>query len=89
MELNTIRPKTYFKDFEGNATFFVTITCKYRRQLLSNIIEKEVKLTEVGELVNKIWSNLQEYYPQVEIGKFVLMPDHLHGIIKVTQIKDQ
>lgn len=78
-------PKTYFKDFEGNSMFFVTIVCKYRKPILSRIVNHEIQLTEFGQIVENSWNDQSEIHPQVEIGKYVLMPDHLHGIIKITQ----
>ena len=90
MEANKNKnPKTYFKDYKGNAMFFVTIICKYRKPLLSTITNNEVILTEAGKIVDNIWSNLSDRYPQIEVEKYVLMAEHLHGIINIYQIKEQ
>ncbi len=85
MQNSKKKPKTYFKDYEGDSKFFVTIICKNRKPILSIIVNKEVQLTEFGLIVENIWNDQADIHPQVEMGKYVLMPNHLHGIIKITQ----
>ncbi|MCX6145956.1 MAG: transposase [Candidatus Kapabacteria bacterium] len=38
-------------------------------------------LTEIGELVLKVWYNLPNYYPNLELDEIVIMPNHIHFII--------
>jgi len=40
-------------------------------------------LNEPGKMILQIWNDMPIYYPGVELGEFVVMPDHIHGIIKI------
>ncbi len=41
-------------------------------------------LSVAGKMVNRIWSEIPEYYPGIEIDEFQIMPDHFHGVIHIT-----
>jgi REP element-mobilizing transposase RayT len=38
-------------------------------------------LNDSGKMVQQTWHEMHEHYPDIEIGEFVVMPDHIHGII--------
>jgi putative transposase len=40
-------------------------------------------LNEAGDMVQKIWNELPDHYPHVETDEFIVMPDHVHGIIVI------
>ena len=40
-----------------------------------------MELNAVGRIVEKVWHELPEHYPHVELDAFVVMPDHVHGIV--------
>jgi len=40
-------------------------------------------LNDSGKMVQQIWNEMPKYYPGVELGEFIVMPDHIHGIIKI------
>ena len=41
-------------------------------------------LNEYGEIVQKWWNEIPIHFPTVELGMFVIMPNHVHGIIFIT-----
>ena len=43
-----------------------------------------MNLNELGKIVQTHWFNIPNYYPHVELGEFILMPNHLHGLLKLT-----
>ena len=40
-----------------------------------------MRLNEIGRIVEKTWTALPEHYPQVQLDIFVVMPNHVHGVI--------
>jgi REP element-mobilizing transposase RayT len=40
-------------------------------------------LNDSGKIVQKIWNEMPKYYSSVELGEFIVMPDHIHGIIEI------
>jgi len=49
--------------------------------LFGDIEDGEMKLNDAGKIVDRIWQEIPKYYPNVEIGEHIVMPNHLHGII--------
>jgi REP element-mobilizing transposase RayT len=40
-----------------------------------------LRLTQIGQIANDFWQEIPKYYPFVELDEFVIMPNHLHGIL--------
>ena len=40
-------------------------------------------LNDCGKIAKQIWEEIPQHYPNIELGEFVVMPDHVHGIIKI------
>ncbi|MFH1838509.1 MAG: transposase [Candidatus Kuenenbacteria bacterium] len=64
--------------------YFVTICIKDRKCLLGNIINEKIILNELGRIVKKCWEEIIIHYPNIELDEFIIMPNHLHGIIFIT-----
>ena len=75
----SIRLKGY--DYSQAGAYFVTICTKDRGCLFGEIIDGEMVLNPFGEVVQACWDDLPRHYPHVELDAFVIMPNHLHGII--------
>jgi putative transposase len=75
----SLRLKGY--DYSQAGAYFVTV-CTHRRLLLfGDIAEANVRLNEIGTIVNQSWLNLPKHYAGVELNVFVVMPNHVHGIV--------
>ncbi len=79
----SIRLKGY--DYTSAGAYFVTICVQNRECLLGEVIEGRVSLSGAGRMVQSIWDALPQYYPGVDIDAFVVMPNHVHGIIVLTE----
>jgi REP element-mobilizing transposase RayT len=44
-----------------------------------------MNLNEFGKIVDAEWQNLKTKYPNVNIGEYIIMPNHFHGIIEMTE----
>ena len=85
------RKPTRYKNYDYNQPgyYFITTCVKDRIELFGAIKDGEMSLTDYGNIVNECWQNIPKYYSNCELDCYVIMPDHLHGIIIVhTNIGD-
>src|SRR5688572_14668787 len=71
-------------DYASTGAYFVTICVRERACLLGDIVDNLVRLNDVGELVMTIWHDLPTRFPSVDLDAFVVMPNHVHGILWLT-----
>ena len=77
----SLRLKEY--DYSRGGAYFITI-CTYNREcVLGNVADEEMILNQSGNIVLACWNSLLERYDNIELDKFVVMPNHVHGIIKI------
>jgi len=50
--------------------------------------ESKMKLYKVGEIINEIWKKIPSHFKNVKIKEFVIMPNHIHGIIEILEMDD-
>lgn len=77
----SIRLKEY--DYTNSGAYFITVCTWNRECIFGKIVNAEIKLSPVGEIAQQEWYNISSRFPDVELDAFVIMPNHLHGIIKV------
>ena len=70
-------------DYAQPGTYFVTVVTYARGFLLGRIENGEIVLSKLGEVAQQQWEKLPMRFPRVELGAFVIMPNHLHGIIVI------
>ena len=75
----SIRLKGY--DYGQAGAYYVTICTHERRMLFGAINNGEMHLNDPGQVAQWIWNALPEYFPTIELDQFVVMPNHLHGIL--------
>ena len=68
-------------DYANNGSYFITICTQNRNHFFGKIINQEMQLSEIGKLAEKYWLEIPEHFPFVELGNFVVMPNHFHGIL--------
>ncbi len=78
----SIRLKDY--DYAQPGAYFVTICTCQRECFLGEIADGQVQLNECGDMVRAQWLSLPTYHLHVVLDEFVIMPNHLHGIIILT-----
>ena len=70
-------------DYAGAGAYFVTICTIQRTCLFGEIVEGEMRLSSLGLLVEEIWRETPLLRPNITLDAFVVMPNHLHGIIVI------
>ena len=78
----SVRLKDY--DYAGAGAYFVTICTQSHALLFGAIVGEEMRLSPAGEIVRDEWARTADVRPDVELDAFVVMPNHLHGIIVIT-----
>jgi len=63
--------------------YFVPIVTQGRVPLFGEVVEGEMRLSRYGEIVQKWWRALKNHFPNVDTGAFIVMPNHVHGIIAI------
>ena len=70
-------------DYSQAGAYFVTICIQNKENSLGKIIDGEVVLSEIGKISEKCWNEIPIHYPCVQLDKYVIMPNHIHGVIKI------
>jgi putative transposase len=75
-------------DYSHPGAYFVTVLVKDRQCVFGEIFDEVVHLSAVGEIIEEIWKHIPQHHENVELDEFVVMPNHLHGIIWLVEDKD-
>lgn len=72
-------------DYSQAGACFVTICTQDRACILGDIVYEEVRLSGAGMMVEAVWAEVPEHYPGIQTDVFVVMPNHIHGIIVILE----
>jgi REP element-mobilizing transposase RayT len=61
--------------------YFITISVENRICIFGDIDQGKVILNEIGRIANFYWREIPRYFKNVVIDEYIVMPDHLHGVI--------
>ena len=78
----SIRFKKY--DYSKPGYYFVTICAQNREKRFGGIVDGYMQLNQLGNIVTEQWNDLPNRFPNVELDQFIVMPNHIHGIIQTT-----
>ena len=79
---HSIRLRGY--DYSLPGAYFVTICTYQRKCVLADIYGGQLRLTETGRIAQKCWAEIPAHSHQVYIDVYVIMPNHIHGILGIT-----
>lgn len=79
----SIRLKGY--DYSQAGLYFITICCQDRKCLYGEVIDGTMILNKFGEIALAEWNNTAEIRTNCRIYESIIMPNHMHGIIEITQ----
>ena len=68
-------------DYTKRGAYYVTICTQKRQCLFGTINDGKMVLNHAGEMVQKIWNDVSIKCPEMVIDEFIIMPNHIHGII--------
>jgi REP element-mobilizing transposase RayT len=70
-------------DYTRAGAYFITLCTHHHEGLLGDIVNGIVRLNPMGEIALDEWARTEQMRPRVTIDAFVVMPDHLHGILVI------
>ena len=80
----SIRLKGY--DYAQLGVYFLTICTQNRVCLFGQVVEMEMRINDAGQVAEECWLAILDHFPHVALDEFVIMPNHVHGIIRITDV---
>jgi REP element-mobilizing transposase RayT len=74
-------------DYTFPTAYFVTILAWQRKPVFGRVVDHKVQLSEIGMLAQREWLRIGQRFPHVGLDEFVVMPDHVHGILLLKDVK--
>jgi putative transposase len=68
-------------DYGWNGAYFITICTQNREHFFGKIVDSKFIPSQIGQLAKTIWHEIPNKFQYVELGDFVVMPNHIHGIL--------
>ncbi len=70
-------------DYSRPGLYFVTICVQSRLCLLGSIVDNQSLLNSAGNMIDRWWNKLSLKFTNVQLDKYIVMPNHFHGIIEI------
>ncbi len=75
--------RKYWYDYNNSWSYFITICTKYREHYFGEIKNKQMMLNDLWQHARNCRIDIPNHFPFVQIGEFICMPDHIHGILTI------
>jgi REP-associated tyrosine transposase len=79
--IDTTRLKGW--DYGNSSSYFITICTKNRFCWFANIFNAKMILSNSGKIIDTFWKKIPGHFNNVILGPFIIMPNHLHGILNL------
>jgi len=79
--IETTRLKEW--DYSSGGFYFVTLCTRDFQCYLGEVIGEKVVLSKIGEIAYKYWLEIMEHFKNTDLDEFIVMPNHVHGIIVI------
>jgi putative transposase len=73
--------RLYGYDYSQKGAYYITIITKDRKNIFGCIMGDEVELSLAGQVAQVEWSAISTKFPYIDLDEFVIMPNHIHGIL--------
>ena len=71
-------------DYSRSGAYYVTLCTQDRACLFGEIVNGDMQVNDAGCMVTDAWYSLPDRFPTIDLDAFVVMPNHVHGIIVIT-----
>ena len=68
-------------DYGWPGAYFITICTHNWKNYFGEIIDKKIELSNIGVIADILWCEIKNHAKNIELGEFVVMPNHIHGIL--------
>ncbi|MBC8197176.1 MAG: transposase [Candidatus Marinimicrobia bacterium] len=84
---NRRRIRLHGYDYSLPNLYFITICTKNRKKIFGEIVEMDqhqaMQLSDIGQVVEWHWQKIPNHFKNVKLHEFIIMPNHIHGIIEI------
>ena len=70
-------------NYADDGMYFITICTKDKQEFFGKINKEEMFLNNIGKISNKIWLEIPKYFSNVILDEYIIMPNHVHGVISI------
>jgi putative transposase len=78
----SLRLKEY--DYAQSGAYFVTLVAHNRQCIFGQFVNGDIALNEFGQIVSEEWTRSAAIRQEIELDAFIVMPNHIHGIVIIT-----
>lgn len=75
-------------DYATVGSYFITICTHKRETWFGQVRDQMMHLSNIGKIVDECWNQIPMHYPHVTVDNFVIMPNHMHGIVVIGETKN-
>ncbi len=72
-------------DYGWDGAYFITICTRNRENYFGKIENGKMQLSQIGVIADILWYEIKNHAKNIELGEFVVMPNHIHGILILTE----
>ena len=77
----SIRLKGY--DYSQTGAYFISVCADNRECLFGDIRMEKPILNQFGKIIYNKWNQIPKNFPNIQLDVFIIMPNHLHGIVRI------
>ncbi len=74
-------------DYSQNGGYFITVCTQNRNCLFGGIVDRQMQLNDAGQTARQCWQAIPEHFPCVSCDRFIIMPNHIHGILLINNAR--
>jgi putative transposase len=74
-------------DYRQQGVYFVTLCTQEKICFFGQIIDSTMRLNQYGKMAESVWQEIPLHYPEINNELFIVMPNHIHGIITIQESK--
>ena len=72
-------------DYSQAGAYFISLVAQGRLCYFGKVVDGLMRLNDAGEMIRQVWDGLPDRFPLIAIDEFVVMPNHVHGVILLRQ----
>jgi putative transposase len=70
-------------NYTQNGAYFITICTDQKQPLFGQIADGTMQLNHLGYIARDCWLKIPQHFSHIQLDTFVIMPDHIHGILQI------
>lgn len=75
-------------DYSSDGFYFVTICTRNRECFFGEVGDEKMRLSSIGDAAYQYWQEIPNHFLHVQLDEYIVMPNHVHGIIVITNDND-